>query len=666
MEVNHNDMNGRIQLVLDSAPMSVAVYNTERKMIDCNMEAAKIFGLASKEEFVSAFNDRFYDFFPPQQPCGTATKNKIEWLFETATIQGRVQLEFEHLTNDGGELPTEVTFVSVDYHDTMIFVAYVRDLREVRIAKVKEREALELSSVLYDISPVFVDVWDENINIIDCNNRALSLFGVSSKQEFIDRVDDFFPKYQPCETPSKEKYERYFRQGLKDGIIQFEFSHLDGNGDEFPVETTYVRITRQGKPVLVGFNHDLRQLKKAQRLEIAEESNKAKSRFLARMSHEIRTPITAVLGISEIQLRNQVMPSQTEEAFAKIYDSSKTLLNIVNDILDFSKIESGKMPLINNEYDVASLVSDTGQLHLVYLDCKDVTFKMNVDENLPAMLIGDALRIRQIINNLLTNAFKYTEHGTVELSLKCEREQDGYVTLVISVQDTGIGMTQMQIEELEDLNSEYVRLHEQEKPFVSGTGLGLPIVYSLVQMMNAQFKLTSEINKGTNINVRIPQKISGTEILGAELARSLQNFEASTWSAAKTLTFTPESMPYGKVLVVDDVESNLYVAEAMLESFDLTIELCESGQDAIDKIRQGKVYDIIFLDHMMPGIDGIETAKILRGMEYNHPIVALTANALKGQVELFMNNGFSGFMSKPIDINRLNSYLVRFIKDKHI
>jgi CheY-like chemotaxis protein len=266
---------------------------------------------------------------------------------------------------------------------------------------------------------------------------------------------------------------------------------------------------------------------------------------------------------------------------------------------------------------------------------------------------------------LVTNAFKYTEHGTVELSLKCEREQDGYVTLVISVQDTGIGMTQMQIEELEDLNSEYVRLHEQEKPFVSGTGRGLPIVYSLVQMMNAQFKLTSEINKGTNINVRIPQKISGTEILGAELARSLQNFEASTWSAAKTLTFTPESMPYGKVLVVDDVDSNLYVAEAMLESFDLTIELCESGQDAIDKIRQGKVYDIIFLDHMMPGIDGIETAKILRGMEYNHPIVALTANALKGQVELFMSNGFSGFMSKPIDINRLNSYLVRFIKDKH-
>ena len=658
-----HDMNGRIQLVLDSAPMSVTIYDDNYAIIDCNMEAVKLFGLSTKEEFIKALNERYHDFFPPFQPCRTKTTDKLKWLFEQATTNGRVQLEWMHLTADGQELPTSVTFVRVEYKDSFMLVAYVNDLREVKAAQAKEREALEFGNTLYDISPVFVDVWDENINLIDCNNQALSLFGVSSKEEFIRRVDDFFPEYQPCGTPTKEKYRRYFQQALDEGHVRFEFMHLDGNGDELPVETIYVRITRQGKPVLVGFNHDLRQLKKAQQLEVAEESSKAKSRFLARMSHEIRTPITAVLGITEIHLRNQVMPPHTEEAFAKIYDSSKTLLSIVNDILDFSKIESGKMPLINNEYDVASLVSDAGQLHLVYLDSKDVTFKMNVDAQLPAKIIGDALRIRQIINNLLTNAFKYTEHGMVELSLKCETKKDNDVILVISIQDTGVGMTQEQIEELEDLNSEYVRLHEQEKPFVSGTGLGLPIVYSLVQMMDAQFNLTSEVNKGTNINICIPQKISGTEILGAELAHSLQNFESSTWT--KTLTFTPESMPYGKVLVVDDVDSNLYVAEAMLESFDLNIELCESGQDAIDKIRQGKIYDIIFLDHMMPGIDGMETAKILRGMDYNHPIVALTANALKGQAELFMNNGFSGFMSKPLDINRLNSYLVRFIKDKH-
>jgi len=402
--------------------------------------------------------------------------------------------------------------------------------------------------------------------------------------------------------------------------------------------------------------------------EAAEESSKSKSRFLARMSHEIRTPITAVLGVSEIQLRNQVLPPQTEEAFAKVYDSSKTLLNIVNDILDFSKIESGKMPLINNVYDVASLVSDAAQLHLVYLENKEVAFKMYVDETLPSKLIGDSLRIRQIINNLLTNAFKYTQAGEVSLDLYCkdmETKSEKYIELVISIRDTGIGMSEEQIEELNAINSEYVRFHEQEKHSV-GTGLGLPIVYSLVQMMNAQIDLKSRQGEGSHIIIRIPQKVSGKEILGRELANSLQNFEVGTWMSEKELEFKPEPMPYGKVLVVDDVDSNLYVAEAMLDAFKLNIELCESGQEALDKVREGNVYDIIFMDHMMPGMDGIEVTKTLRDKGYDHPIVALTANAVKGQAELFMESGFSGFMSKPIDINRLNSYLVRFVKDRHM
>ncbi|MCL2225834.1 MAG: ATP-binding protein [Defluviitaleaceae bacterium] len=541
---SEKEINESVQLILDSAPMSITVYNTNRVMIDCNIEAVNMFGLGSKEEFIDTFNGRFYTFFPEYQYCGTPTLEKVNWIFETAMKDSRVQLEWNHLTADGQDLPTELTLVRVDNHGVTQFVAYVRDLR-----KIKEAE----------------------------------------KNAVLDQ----------------------------------------------------------------------------QRTVAAEEESREKTRFLARMSHEIRTPLTSIVGISELELRNQVMSPHTEEAFAKIFSSSKTLLNIVNDILDFSKMEAGKMPLINNEYDVASLVSDAGQLHLVYLDNKDIKFRMMVDENIPVKLIGDALRIRQVVNNLLTNAFKYTEVGTVVLSLECERKACECATLIISVKDTGIGMTREQIEEIEGLNSEYIRLHEQEKPFVSGTGLGLPIVYSLVQMMGAQISLQSEHGKGTHITLRIPQKISGTDVLGLELSRSLENFKSTIWSVTKTFEFVPEPMPYGKVLVVDDVDSNLYVAEAMLESFELTVELCESGQDTIDKVRQGNVYDIIFMDHMMPGIDGIETTKILRDMGYDHPIVALTANALKGQAELFMENGFSGFMSKPIDINRLNSYLVRFIKDKH-
>ena len=395
--------------------------------------------------------------------------------------------------------------------------------------------------------------------------------------------------------------------------------------------------------------------------EAAEESSKAKSKFLARISHEIRTPISAVMGISEMQLRNQAVPPHIEECFAKIYDSSKLLLNIVNDILDFSKIEAGKMSIIDSEYDVAQLVNDVAQLRLVYLESKDVAFQMLIDKDIPAKLIGDALRIRQIISNLLTNSFKYTETGTVTFSLQCEKKDDEHVTLVISIQDTGMGMT---AEQLAEIKSEYVRLHEQKNPHVGGTGLGLPIVFNLASIMNAQLDMNSDVGKGTSIVFRIPQKLSGTEVLGAELAGKLQNFEADTWSASDELNFVPQPMPYGKVLVVDDVGVNLDVAMAMMEFFGLNTDVCQSGKEAIAKVQQGNVYDIIFMDHMMPNMDGIEATNILRSMGYNKPIIALTANALKGQDEIFMESGFSGFLSKPIDINILYDYLVRFIKDK--
>ena len=543
-------------------------------------------------------------------------------------------------------------FASVGLMCTSVFNKALQ--MQEREAHERERQTIELTQKLLDNSPIFMEYWDINGNMLDCNENLLNVLGVSSRDEFFRQFYDFSMPVQPCGRTSEELNNEMIRLAVEHGFSRSEWVFKLPNGESLPTETTWAHIRHRDKSMIIVYSLDSRPIKAAVE---AEESNRAKSRFLARMSHEIRTPITAVMGISEVQLRGQIMPPHTEEAFSKIYDSSKILLNIVNDILDFSKIESGKMSLLEKEYDVASLAGDISQLHLVYLDNKNITFQMLVDENLPAKLVGDSLRIRQIINNLLTNAFKYTESGTVILSLHYD-----YGNLIISVKDTGMGMTAQQIKEVQGLNSEYVRLHEKEKPFVSGTGLGLPIVYSMVQIMNAEFDLQSEVSKGTNVTVKIPQKTVDSEILGSELATKLQNFESGTWSSAKVFEFVPEQMPYGSVLVVDDVDTNLYVAEAMLEAFGLNIEMVESGQAAIDKIVQGNVYDVIFLDHMMPGMDGIEVVKKLRNMGYNHPIVALTANAIKGQAEMFMNNGFSGFMSKPIDIKILNSYLVRFVK----
>lgn len=395
---------------------------------------------------------------------------------------------------------------------------------------------------------------------------------------------------------------------------------------------------------------------------VAQKANEEKSKFLARMSHEIRTPITAVLGISEICLRSSALSHYLNVAFSKIHDSALTLLNIVNDILDFSKIEAGKMHILDKEYEVAKLIGHATQMHTFYMEHETVNLQVHVDGQLPALLKGDILRIGQIINNLITNAFKYTESGSIFLSFARGKEDGDYVDLVIVIGDTGIGMSENQLEVIK--TNEYSRFYETEEGYVEGTGLGIPIVYSLAQAMNGQVDFESEVGKGTTVRVSIPQKICTQEILGDEAAANLQNYETYSWQVEEKFKFIAEPMPYGKVLVVDDIDANLFVAKGLLAFYGISVETCTSGQDAISKIEQGSVYDIVFMDILMPDLDGTETMRIMRDKGYNAPIVALTANALVGQAEEFTKSGFDDFVSKPIISTHLDDVLVKFIRDK--
>jgi len=396
-----------------------------------------------------------------------------------------------------------------------------------------------------------------------------------------------------------------------------------------------------------------------QRAEIAEEKTKAKSEFLARMSHEIRTPISSVIGISEIGMRTFADP-EVEEQFEKIYESGKLLLGIVNDILDFSKIESRKLSIVSEEYETSHLIRNVSNLHYAYLGDKNIKFNLKVDKNLPKTLKGDKLRVEQIIINLLSNAFKYTDDGRVDLSMKSEEaDLDNSIILEIKIKDTGLGMTQGQVDSIFD---EYARFHENEKSSVSGTGLGMAIVHNIARLMNAEIDIVSEINEGTTVTVGIPQEVADSTILGNETATELQLLKHVT--KRESTKFTPDYMPYGKVLVVDDIESNLYVAQGLLAFYGLNTETCTSGQEAIDKIAAGNSYDIIFMDHMMPNIDGIEAMKTLREMNYTLPIVILTANALAGEEDMYTESGFDAFLSKPIITEKLDAILVKYIKAK--
>jgi signal transduction histidine kinase/CheY-like chemotaxis protein/HPt (histidine-containing phosphotransfer) domain-containing protein len=423
------------------------------------------------------------------------------------------------------------------------------------------------------------------------------------------------------------------------------------------------------------------------RIDIARNrsdmQNKQKSNFLAVMSHEIRTPMNAIMGIAEAQLQEHdgKLPSNIQEAFDRIYYSGGLLLQIISDLLDLSKIEVGKLDIITERYELASLINEVVHLNKIKFDSKPIEFGLYVDENIPALLIGDELRIKQILNNLLSNAFKYTWKGEVNLSVTAsvpvailadaatgDDEDKLDVTLVFSVTDTGQGISSQDIKNIFD---EYTRFNLHANRSTIGAGLGLSITQDLVNLMHGEIIVESELGKGSTFTVHLPQKTElapeqGTFArLGKRVVDNLYRLQFSSVPKLKRSPVLRENMSYGSVLIVDDVEMNLFVAKLLMRPYDLRIDTASSGYEAIDRVKSGSVYDVIFMDHMMPKMDGIEAVKNIRDLGYTEPIIALTANAVAGQSDIFLSNGFDDFISKPIDIRVLNMILNKYVRDRN-
>jgi signal transduction histidine kinase/DNA-binding response OmpR family regulator len=406
---------------------------------------------------------------------------------------------------------------------------------------------------------------------------------------------------------------------------------------------------------------------------VAESASEAKSHFLANMSHEMRTPLNAIIGFAELEMGKEkeneaAYPAETRESLEKIYSSGVTLLGLINDILDISKIESGKFELVPVNYDIPSLLNDTVVLNIVRIGSKLITFKLDIDANLPARLFGDELRIKQIFNNLLSNAFKYTKEGEVILRIRCERDSAG-VWMNCSVSDTGMGIRK---EDVIKLFGEYNQVDTKSNRHIEGTGLGLAITKRMVEMMNGTISVTSEYGKGTTFNLRILQGFVNDAVIGKELAENLMEFRYIMARQDKNKQLVRTHIPYAKVLVVDDIATNLDLARGIMKPYDMTVDCVTSGRAAIELVRKGETrYNAIFMDHMMPGMDGLEAVRIIRNeidSDYARtvPIIALTANAIVGNEKLFLNNGFQDFLTKPIDIIKMNDAINRWVRDKKL
>jgi len=399
----------------------------------------------------------------------------------------------------------------------------------------------------------------------------------------------------------------------------------------------------------------------AYEVALSEERNK----FFARMSHEMRTPLNAVIGLSEMVLEDYSLNEETTENIVKVCNAGASLLHMVNDILDMSKLEEGKFNLVPVEYNFPGMISDTVSQSIVYKGEKRVDFVLNVDENIPLQLFGDDQRIKQVLNNILSNAFKYTKEGKVELNI-FSKTIDETVTLVFSVKDSGIGMPE---EFLDSLFLDYARMDTEDNRKIAGTGLGLSITKMLVDMMGGEISVESELGKGSCFRVKLPQKFVAGDVIGFDIVNSLKCFQYAAKRKNKTRPVRA-SLPYANVLVVDDVLTNLDVARGMLKPYRMNVHCVSSGQAAVDAVREEKVkYNAIFMDQMMPEMDGIEAVRIIReeiGTEYamTVPIIAFTANALVGNEEMFLSKGFNAYITKPLDVNRLDVIIQKFVKDE--
>ena len=399
---------------------------------------------------------------------------------------------------------------------------------------------------------------------------------------------------------------------------------------------------------LMYFTIENPDVKMVKELEVAkneaEKANHAKSEFLSSMSHELRTPLNAIVCFSELLESKEGLDSESKDFAKDIVSASHNLLDLVNGVLDISKIEAGKMELINKEYNSQELFNSLSTMVIPRIGDKPIDFKTVIASDIPPVLKGDTGKLKQIILNLLTNAVKYTDKGFIKYQIECINDfKNNQTKLIITVSDSGRGIKK---EDIDRLFKKFERLEEDRNTSIEGTGLGLAITESLAELMGGKVTVISDYGKGSTFKFVVIQEIVNTQV----------KVESSTTTSLECSNFEGK-----KVLVVDDSKLNLKVAENVLKNFKVSTETVTSGLECLSCVKSKK-YDIIFMDIMMPNMSGVEVLKKLREEKVNIPVIALTADAIEGQEEKYISEGFDGYLSKPIDKTKLKVILNKYLK----
>ncbi len=538
-------------------------------------------------------------------------------------------------------------------------------------------EAEERTQIMLDAMPLCCTFWDTSFRNIDCNEEAVRLFDLSSKQEFLNRFFDLSPQFQPNGRLSLELALERIQAAFSTGRIRFEWTHQKLNGEPIPMEITLVRVKRGSGYIVVGYMRDLRELKamlgemreteKELRLarDLAEKSARAKSEFLANMSHEIRTPMNAVLGMTHL-LSSTEMTEKQRLYVEKADHSARLLLYIINDILDFSKIDAGRMEMESIPFSVRKLIRNVNGVITEQAEAKALVLRIAVGTDVPDFLVGDPLRLEQILLNLAGNAVKFTPSGEVSLRVSLDAppqtSSPGQVRLLFEIRDTGIGMS---AEQVASLFTPFSQADASITRKYGGTGLGLAICRSLVEMMGGTIWCASRPNEGSLFSFTATFPLADREISGGR-ARP---------APAEDDVFVPEALPAEtradadieddfadlrgmRVLLAEDNDINQMIARELLAAKGIVVDVAGTGLEALAALERGK-YDLVLMDIQMPEMDGLTaTARIRANPAHaDMPVVAMTAHAMVGDREISLGGGMDDHLTKPIEPHKLYTAL---------
>jgi PAS domain S-box-containing protein len=543
------------------------------------------------------------------------------------------------------------------------------DTTELRNAESEERTRLMLDS-----TPLACLLWTAKGRLIGWNKTTTELLGFKDEEMNADSFFDRCVEVQDDGVESPVKWNNLIREALDKGSVQTEWNCLINNDEMLPLDATFVRMPWKDSFRVAVYAADLRELRKREMavrkaneenrmLEIeaktADAASKAKSDFLATMSHELRTPMNVIIGMSElIPIEN--LNEKQKNFFYEIQNMSKTLLNLINDILDFSKIEAGKLDILPVHYSIRSQLDTVTSMFRFIAEKKWLKFSSYIADDVPDVLYGDEIRLRQILTNIISNAVKYTHEGSVGVTIG-KTMKNGRAYMEIRVKDTGIGIRE---EDKERLFASFQQVDARKNRGIVGTGLGLAICKKLVDMMEGYIDIESEYGKGSVFIVLLPLVEGDAALLQLDRLDYAQNI----CNFAMARKDTPV-----KILVVDDMIENLTVAAGFLELHGIDADTALSGEEALKKVRNTR-YDLLFMDQMMPEMDGLDTTRHIRALAEttgdkwfaNMPVIALSANVESGAFQKFIEAGMNDSISKPIDSNMLNNKLASWLPPEKI